>query len=115
VKSSGYIQTWIQKSYSNIIFGIQPTQAWDKQSNTYESTKKRQSDVYVFCIHKEKNPEMINPLELIQWEFYVLNTEILNDKVSLQKTITLSRLKELGAELCDFENLNKVIHNHYHS
>ena len=27
IKSSGYIQTWSQEKYSNIQFGIQPTQA----------------------------------------------------------------------------------------
>ena len=74
VKSSGYIQSWYQNGYSDIKFGIQPTQAWDMKNNTYDSIKKRQADIYVFCIHKEKNPEILNPLDLFQWEFYVLNT-----------------------------------------
>lgn len=113
VKSSAYIQSWYQNDYSDIQFGIQPTQAWDMKNNTYDSTKKRQADIYVFCLHKEKNPEILNPLDLLQWEFYVLNTKILNDNVPLQKSIKLSRLKKLGAILCDFKNLNTVIHCKY--
>lgn len=113
VKSSGYIQTWTQKTYSNILFSIKATYAWDKQNNTYESIKKRQSDIYVFCVHKHKEQATINPLDLQQWEFYVLSSKMLNEKIPLQKTISLNRIKELGATLCDFENLNEVIHNQY--
>lgn len=113
VKSSGYIQTWVQKTYSNIKFGIQPTQAWDKPSNTYENIKRRQSDVYVFCIHKHKDQTTINPLDLQQWEFYVLNSKVLNEKVPLQKSISLSRIKELGAVLSDFKSLNEVVRSQY--
>lgn len=113
VKSSGYIQTWFQKTYSEIKFGIQPTQAWDKGSNTYESSKKRQADVYVFCIHMHKEQETINPLDLQQWEFYVLNSNVLNKKVSLQKSILLNPLKKLGAVPCNFECLKEVVNNEY--
>lgn len=113
VKPSAYIQTWFQKRYSNIIFGIQPTQAWDEQSNTYEREKTRQADVYVFCILKHKEQTTINPLDLHQWEFYVLNSKVLNEKVPLQKSISLNRLKKLGAVLCGFESLNELVRNQH--
>ncbi len=113
VKSAGYIQTWFQKEFSEIKFGIQPTLAWDKQTNTYATTKCRQADIYVFCVHKHKNQKTINPLDLQQWEFYILNSKVLNEKVPIQKSISLKRLNKLGAILCDYNNLNKTIHSQY--
>lgn len=109
VKSSAYIQTWGQKEYSKISFGIQPTFAWDNVSNTYETIKRRQADFYVFCIHKHKDQETINPLDLLQWDFYVLATKVLNEKMPNQKTITLSRLKALGADYCEYGDLKAYI------
>lgn len=54
VKTSGYLQTWEQKGLSKLIFGIQPTLAWDSKTNEYDTLKKRQADIYVFCVHKHK-------------------------------------------------------------
>lgn len=110
VKSSGYIQTWGQKEYSKISFGIQPTFAWDSVSNTYEKIKKRQADIYVFCIYKHKDQETINPLDLNQWEFFVSPAKVLNEKIPNQKNITLSRLKEFGAVYCEYDDLKDTIY-----
>jgi len=55
VKSGAFIQSWEQKQYSTIQFGIRPTQGWDAKINTYSSQKIRQSDVYVFCVLSHKD------------------------------------------------------------
>ena len=52
VKTSGYLQTWQQEKLSTPIFGINPTYGWDSKTNKYDTVKKRQSDIYVFCLHK---------------------------------------------------------------
>lgn len=111
VKSSGYIQTWNQKRLSSLQFGIQPTKKWNRQKNIYEKEKIRQSDIYVFCVHKHKEQETVNPLDLSQWDFYVLPTYILNEKVNKQKTITISSLLKLGAQKCRYEQLKSVVNN----
>lgn len=110
VKASGYLQTWSQKKLSKPIFSIRPTMAWDYETNQYEETSKRQAEVYVFCIRNYKHKdEGINPLDLSQWEFYVLPTKILDEKMTTQKTISLDRVKSLGAVNAGFGELKNVI------
>jgi len=109
VKSGAYIQSWSQKKLSTIQFGIRPTLGWDAASNSYSTEKVRQSDVYVFCILAHKNKGTIDPLNLNQWEFYVISTEVLNKYVGNQKTITLSKLKQLGPLKVGFEKIGLAI------
>lgn len=109
VKTSGYIQTWEQKSLSKLIFGIQPTYGWDSESNEYDEIQKRQSEIYVFCVHKHTEQETINPLDISQWDFYLLPTKLINSKFQSQKTATLSALIKAGAELCEYCNLSQRI------
>ena len=109
VKTSGYIQTWEQEKLSNIVFGIRPTLGWDSETNTYSSDKIRQADVYVFCVHKHKEQETINPLDISQWDFYVLKTEILNCKAPEQKSASLASILKIGAEKCDFSEIHDKI------
>jgi len=108
VKSSSYIQSWQQSKLSNISFGIQPTVIWN-ENNTRSTVAKRQSDVYVFCLLAHKEQKTIDPLNLEQWEFYVLSTNILNEKVGNQKTITLSSLLKLKPQKCNFGEINEAI------
>ena len=109
VKSAAYIQTWDQNKPSRIVFGIAPTFGWEASTNTYHSKMKRHADVYVFCVLKHKNQETIDPLNLDQWDFYTLPTKKLEEQAPRQKTIALSRIKALGAELTDFGGLSTCI------
>ena len=93
VKSSAYIQTWGQKSLSTINFSISPSYGWNYENNTYENEKKRQSDIYVFCLLDCKEQEKIQPTNVMQWKFFVLSTKFLNEFSLTAKTIALSTLK----------------------
>ena len=111
VKSSSYLQSWKQNKFSNISFGIQETIIWDENTDNNKRTTeaKRQADVYVFCLLAHKEQETIDPLNLKQWEFYVLPTRVLNERVGSQKRITLSSLLTLKPEKCRFGEINKAI------
>jgi hypothetical protein len=109
VKSAAYIQSWEQKKHSAIQFSIRPTQGWDSESNERTSEVRRQADVYVFCLLKHKDQSNINPLNLDQWEFYVLPTSALNQSVGVQKTITLSRLESLNPSKVNYGELYSSI------
>lgn len=103
VKSSGYVQTWQQKGKSKIAFSIRPTRAFNSKANAYEREIKRQAQIYVFCVHNyEKKDEGLNPLDMKQWDFYILPTEKLNMEVKEQKTISLQKIIKLGAEKCSY-------------
>jgi len=109
VKTSGYIQTWEQESLSKLIFGIQPTYGWDARSNEYDTEKKRQADVYVFCVHKHTEQATIDPLLISQWEFYLMPTKLLNEKFGEQKTASLCSLIKEGAKKCEYDDLAERI------
>jgi hypothetical protein len=108
VKSSSYLQSWEQKKLSTISFGIQPTRIWES-SNTYSEEAKRQSDVYVFCVLAHKDKDTVDPLNFTQWDFYVLATSVLDEKVGKQKSITLSSLLQLMPSKCEFGDIGKTI------
>lgn len=93
IKSAAYLQSWYQEKESSISFGIQPTFAWDAQSNARDIEQKRQADVYVFCLLAHRDKRTLNPLELEQWEFYIVPTSFLNQIVPMQKRISLGTLK----------------------
>jgi diguanylate cyclase (GGDEF)-like protein len=78
VKTSAYLQSWDQQSLSKISFDIQPIYGWDSVTNEYDAEKKRQSDVYVFCVLKHKDQATLNPLDLSQWDFYERSNRILH-------------------------------------
>lgn len=103
VKASGYIQSWGQDELSRIVFSIRPARAWDPATNTYFGEVRRQSDVYVFavetCVDQDTgNP---NPLDLSQWDFYVLPTRVLDERVGDRQSLSLSALHSLGAPKAD--------------
>ena len=102
IKSWAYIQSWEQEFFSKIILWIKPTDNWNWKFI-------RQSDIYIFAILKCKNAEKINPMDLEQWEFYILETKTLNEKVQNQKTIWLKSLLKLNPIKTDFKKLKKEI------
>ncbi len=109
VKSSAYIQSWQQEKFSKIIFGIQPTYGLDGRTNEMSNVKRRQADVYVFCVLAHKDQKTINPLNLDQWEFYILTSRILDEKIPNQKTITLSSLLNLNPIKAEFGQIRTTI------
>ena len=105
VKSSAYLQSWQQERLSTISFDIKPTEGWDHATNTYVAERKRQADVYVFCVFKHTEKATADPLNLDQWDFYVLSTNRLNDAVGGQKSITLSSLQKHNITKSSFAEL----------
>ena len=109
VKSAAYLQSWAHAKLSNIIFTIRPTMAWDSQTNKIDSSPRRQADIYVFCLLKHQNKETLDPMNLDQWEFYVLSAKLLDEKLTMQKTISLARLLQLEPIIARYEDLADCI------
>ncbi len=103
VKSGAYIQSWEQDKYSNIVLTIKPTQ-------NYNSTGfKRQSDIYIFAILNHKDSKTINPMKLEQWDFYVIQTKILDENLWVQKTLWLNWLLDLNPIKATYIDLKRVV------
>ncbi len=95
VKSAAYIQSWNQKKYSVISFSIKPAKYWDSETNMHKGEPQRHADVYLFCLLKHKDQKTIDPLNMAQWEFYLLPTSELNEYKRSQSSITLTSLQKL--------------------
>lgn len=92
VKSTALLQTWPQNSYSKPSFDIRKTTGWDAGTNEWlHGPARRQADVYVFCVLIADDKATVNPMDLRQWEFYVVATKLL-DELQDQRTITLTAL-----------------------
>lgn len=107
VKSSAYIQSWTDGSYSKIIFDIAPKRVWTLRDG-YSKESARHSDVYVFCVFSAMSKDK-SVLDLDFWDFYVLPTHILNAKVPKQKSIGLNSLLKLGSQKVDYSELGAAI------
>jgi hypothetical protein len=110
VKSSAYVQSWVQNRPSVISFGIQPSYGWDPVTNTSLPERRRSADVYVFCVLHHADRTTLDPLNVDQWSFYVLSTAILNEKLPQQKTISLSALLALAPAVCRYGELRDAVH-----
>ncbi|MEE9431929.1 MAG: hypothetical protein V3V16_12855 [Melioribacteraceae bacterium] len=108
IKSASYIQSWKQKKYSEINFGIAPTKG-EPINPKYDGKYRRWSDFYVFCLLEHKNQNTIRPMDINQWTFYVLRTEVLDKKKPNQKSIGLNSLLKLKPIKCSFNELKKII------
>jgi hypothetical protein len=57
----------------------------------------RQADVYVFALLAHREKTTIDPMNVAQWEFYVLPTRVLDSRARSQHSITLRSLQSLTA------------------
>ncbi|MEO8179428.1 MAG: hypothetical protein ABI895_11410 [Deltaproteobacteria bacterium] len=111
VKSCAYLQSWAQHAESAISFDIRETLAWAADTNAFspEGERKRQADVYVFALLAHRTKTTLNPLDVSQWEFYLLPASILNEHVKKQRRISLGRLIALNAVRCFYADLKRLI------
>jgi len=119
IKSCSYHQRWFQKQMSNISFNISTSRALDAKTNQLEEQSRRQAEIYVFCLLAEKEREQVNPLNLDQWKFWIIDTQFLNQRKRSQSSITYNSLiKEVGDPIgfhrikCSIDGLIENMHNH---
>ncbi len=111
VKSAAYLQRWHQNRLSSITFSIAPTYAWDAATNQSSLKRTRQADVYVFCLLNHKDKSTVDSMNVEQWEFYILPTLVLNERLGVQKHVTLKRLKQLEPIHVRFGQIRSTIEN----
>jgi hypothetical protein len=107
VKSCAYLQAWGQSKLSDIVFNIRPTRAWEADTGALATELKRQADVYIFALLSHKDKSTLNPLDLDQWEFYVVATNLLDAR--LGNSIILKSLQQLCPIAVSFANLRNAV------
>ena len=111
VKSSSYIQSWDPHpgTIPKISFSIAPAKLPDKYGDFRpDAPRQRNSDLYIFAIYTATKKEQ-NILDTNLWEFYVVQTSVLNEKCGEQKTLSLAKLKTLGSNKVAFCGLCQSI------
>lgn len=111
VKSAAYLQSWTQTKLSHISFDIAPKQGWDAETNTSSTERKRQADVFVFALLSHQDKATLDPLDLAQWQFFVLPAAILDEKLPQQKMMRLSTLLRLQPITVRFGHIRTAIEN----
>lgn len=103
VKSAAYVQSWCQNKLSQIRFSIRRTldEEWTK--------RERHSDVYVFALLAEKDKGRIDPLDIGQWEFYVVSTRELNRVCDDQRSLGINGVRELAGDIVPYAMLEPEV------
>ena len=97
VKSSAYLQSWKQQQIRDPSFSIRKAFEWRPETGDYADEKRRNSDVYVFCLLAYRGgKELLNPLDLGQWEFYVVATPRIDDAFGDRESVSPTQLRRLG-------------------
>jgi hypothetical protein len=120
VKSCGYLQGWSQTAYSRITFGPLLKLTWDDKTGLFSPTAQLNADWYVFALQTCQNGPDYNPLDLAQWEFYLLPREQLTHlrkgqalslaQVSkLTKAMTASELRTDGRQMIESDPSGKGV------
>lgn len=105
VKTASYIQAWEQndKPYSDINFDIARREDYDfNTGKPIKGSKKRWANIYVFCLLNEKNRDLVNPLDISQWKFWVVSTS----------EITRVRKDKEKLPIGQLESVNPIESNH---
>lgn len=99
VKSAAYIQSWDQKYLSKISFDIKKKRLLDPVDKNQDNSPRRHADVYVFALLAHQDQTTIDPMDVSQWQFYVVSTKVLDARERSQYSITLPSLEKLSSPL----------------
>lgn len=95
VKSSAYLQAWEQPRLSRIEFsGLRGTR-YDPRHGEDPGGRQLKAHVYVFGVQTATDPRSVNPVDVGQWEFYVLSKSDIEDG-GVGKSLGLSTLTRLA-------------------
>lgn len=114
VKSTEYVHAWNRKRVSNVrTFSIAPSnnKYWGSAG---ERKMSRQNDLYVFCLNTNKEVQHPRPLNIDDWEFYVVTTTRINSYAASygnpdQKKISLNVVKSLAGNAVKWNGLKQRI------
>lgn len=104
IKETGYYHPWNQNGKISEMrrFGI--TKANSKYENKdTNNIYERQNDIYVFCLNIGKTKETSNPLNIDNWEFYIVPTKTINEVCKNNKSIGLNKVQKIATKVNYFE------------
>lgn len=110
VKSSAYLQSWNQEGLTQgLSFDIKPKLAWDAETNVSATEASRMADVYVFCLLAHQDKASVDPLNLDQWNFYVIPARKLDETLPTAGRLGLGTLIKLEPEVAAYQVLADAV------
>ena len=110
VKSSAYLQSWGQPQLSRVSFNHAPRRGFDAETGVSDDAPRHHADVWVFALLAHTDKATVDPLDLDQWEFYVVPTHELAQRTRSQSSITLASLRgELGKTALTWSELRHAV------
>lgn len=117
IKCSTYLQAWERPSLSKPVFSIAKTINCDigefdggyRYIGRDSSPSQRRSELYIFCLFAETERELADPMKLDQWEFYIVPTKLINEKLGDQRKISLQGIERLGISKCGYNDIKAIV------
>ena len=111
VKATAYYHLWNDqvKISKQRTFGITKANGAYDSSVCGNNEICRQNDIYVFCLITGETKETSYPLNLDNWEFYIVPTSFINEHCQDNKTISLGRIKSFGFEAKKYDQIKSEI------
>jgi hypothetical protein len=81
----------------------------DAETNVQEAEARRQVDVYVFALLAHTDQPTIDPLDMSQWQFFILPTSVLDSRTRSQHSIPLRTLISLSGGAVTYGALREAV------
>ena len=107
VKSAGYLQAWPQRRPSRISFSGLTARTSTEDGTAYADARTHNADVYVFAVQTATSHDNYNPLDVNQWDFYVLPRQAL-EQIGF-RTVGLTTLRRLAGAAVPYAGLAEAI------
>jgi hypothetical protein len=107
VKSSAYLQSWLQRALTRPVFSIGTHQQWIERTGAFEDPR-RVADCYVFCLYHDKDAPDAEVLNVARWTFCALRITALIQHCQAAKTLSLERLEEIATPV-SFDGLKRRV------
>ncbi|MEH6374829.1 hypothetical protein V7793_10945 [Streptomyces sp. KLMMK] len=102
VKSSAYLQAWSQREVTKIVFDRLRTRTWSPQTGD-AAEPSFNADVYVFAVHTATSHEDYDPLDVGQWQFYVVPGPVI--EANGTKSLALNSVRALAGDSVPYADL----------
>jgi hypothetical protein len=96
VQSASYLEAGPYAQDALVRFPIRSARLWDSSANVLDVNLTRLADLHVFCLLAHPDAETVDPLDVSQWQFYVVESTLLDAKFPLGESVGLTSLRGLG-------------------
>lgn len=107
VKCSAFLQSWVQKRHSELIFGRLSAREFDATRDEYSADVRVRADVFVFAVQTQREPASYDVLDISYWEFWVASATTMREWGG--KAVGISWVRQHATGPLPYDNLADAI------